>query len=97
MKGGFPGECVSMCKLGSFHRSYLCGGEGDDVLDVPPAQTGAHLQHEGHHPCRQRGCGRRAGVAVRAARALPHGPVGRCLRVDTDGWDEVHVQTGTRW
>jgi len=59
--------------------SDLGGGKGNDVLDVAPGQAGPHLQHEGHHAGRQRGCRRRPRVPVRAACPVPHRPIGRHL------------------
>lgn len=35
----------------------LSGSEDDDMLDVPPGEARAHLQHEGHHSGRQGRCG----------------------------------------
>lgn len=84
------------CRAGSLYSNILCsdtlpesyhgGGVGDDVLHVPPAETGTDLQHEGHHSCRQGGRSRRASVALRTAGPLQHGPVGRHLW--KDGWAE---------
>lgn len=53
----------------------LGGREDDDVLDVPPGEARAHLQHQGHHSGRQGRRGRRAGVALSAARPPLHGPI----------------------
>lgn len=58
-----------------FHKAYLGGSEGNDVLDVPPGETGTDLQHEGHHSCCQGGSGRCASVALCTACPLLHGPV----------------------
>lgn len=69
-------------------QAYLGGGEGDDVLDVPPAEAGSDLQHEGHHSCRQGGCSRRASVALRTASPLQHGPVWCHLQTQMD-WVDV--------
>ena len=58
---------------------YLSGRVGDDVLNIPPGETGPHLQHQRDHARRQRSRRRGARVGVRAPRALLQRPVGRHL------------------
>lgn len=88
--GVFLSVCIctsqteTFCFIGRFPTAvvsnngfYLGGSEGHDMLHIPPCETGPHLEHEGHHSCRQGGCGRRTGVALRAAGPLVQRPI-RC-------------------
>lgn len=74
-------------------KSTLCkmdlgGSEDDDVLDVPPGEARAHLQHEGHHSSRQGRRGRCAGVALSAAGPPLHRPIRGNL------WQQADFQMG---
>lgn len=60
--------------------AHLSGSEDYDMLDIPPGEAGAHLQHKGDQSGSQGCCGRSACVPFCAARPPLQIPVCCCLQ-----------------
>lgn len=60
--------------------AHLSGSEDYDMLDIPPGEAGAHLQHKGDQSGSQGGCSRSARVPFCAARPPLQIPICCCLQ-----------------